>query len=165
MGTITFGVSSIEMGAIGNDGGPGTVLEALGKTNQNSCNLNQDEPTTTEFRSEEDDQPIYSTETPGPIALTYQIVDPDLDAMEKLFGGEITGSAGSRVWNMPASIISLEQTVKVTPKEGLKLTIPRAKVVARFTGEFTKANPFVLEVTATALTPEKTGVGALVWAE
>lgn len=162
MGLYTLGVAAISVGAIAGDGGPGTSLSPLGFTYQNSTRLNQDDPTVTNFYVEEQSQPVKVRSTPGEISLTFQVANPDIDTLIKVFGGTASGTSPNRVWNMPATIPTIEQTVKLEPQEGLKsVIIPRGSISAKLNGEFSQQNLFLLDITVTALVPEKTGVGPI----
>jgi len=165
MAKYTIGVSSITVGAIAGDGGPGTTLAALGLTMEDSCKLTQDDPTTTEFFAEEQDAAVFTKSKGGAIKLTFQVMDPDTDTLVALFGGSAPGTTPNKTWNMPATIPTIEKTVKVTPSEGMTVMIPRGSIVAKLNGDFSKKALFVIDVTVTALTPTKSGVGPIQFIE
>jgi hypothetical protein len=78
-----------------------------------------------------------------------------------LFGGAATGTSPAKTWNMPATTPTIEQTVKITPADGMTLIIPRGQVTAKLNGQFSRQNLFVIDVTVTALAPTKSGVGPI----
>lgn len=162
MPQYTIGLAGITVGDIAGDGGPGTSLTALGETYQNSCRLNMDDPTVTNFYVEEKTQPVKVKSVPGDITLTFQVANADTDTLVSLFGGTATGTSPNKVWNMPVTVPTIEKTVKLEPQEGFKaITIPRGSMSAKLNGEFSGQNMFVIDVTVTALAPTKTGVGPI----
>ena len=68
-----------------------------------------------------------------------------------LLGGN-KGENGS--WNAPEVIPSIEMSLRVTPKSGMVIEIPRARVVAKLNGSFSRSGVFLISVTATVLKAE-----------
>ncbi|QDK80831.1 hypothetical protein EXU85_20350 [Spirosoma sp. KCTC 42546] len=162
MALYTIGITSITVGAIAGDGGPGTSLTSLGYTLEKTAKLNQADATVTEFKVEEVDAAVYTKSTPGAITLTWSLANPDVDTMIAVFGGTASGTSPARVWNMPASVVAIEQTIKIIPSDGFKaITIPRGQLTAKLNGELTRDTLFVLDITVTALQPTKSGVGPI----
>jgi hypothetical protein len=58
----------------------------------------------------------------------------------------------------PDNIPVIEQSVKITPQQGLVFEIPRMKIVAKINGEFSKKALLLIEVTGTVLQPTKSGI-------
>ncbi|MDR2652263.1 MAG: hypothetical protein LBC68_08115 [Prevotellaceae bacterium] len=160
----TLGLSKIEIGAVGTDGGMGTVLAQLGYTYQDTCTMTMDDPETTDFIAEEVDDPVVSISRAGKINFNFSIMNADVNVLQKLLGGTITGDPSEgepEVWNAPASIPAIEQSIKITPNQGLQFSIPRAKVTAKINGSFSKTNIFLIEVACTVLIPTKAGESKL----
>jgi hypothetical protein len=153
----TIGLSSIEVGAIEDDGGMGTILSALGLTFQDTCKLQQDDPETTDFYAEEVDNPVFSMSRAGKTTFTFSIMNPELATLQSMLGGTISGSGDTAKWLAPDTLPIIEQSVKITPQQGLVFEIPRMKIVAKINGEFSKKGLLLIEVTGTVLQPEKTG--------
>lgn len=165
MAKYTIGIAAITLGAVAVDGGPGTSLAALGLTLADSCKLNQDDPETTSFFAEEQEAAVYVKTKAGAITLTFQIMNPDTATLVSLFGGSTNGATPNKTWNMPATTPTIEQTVKIAPQDGMTMIIPRGSVAAKLNGEFSRKNLFVIDVTVTALTPTKAGVGPIQFVE
>lgn len=125
---VTLGLASIKFGA------SASSLAALGLTYQDSCTVSQDDPETTEFYAEEEDDPIEITERPGAIRCNFQIMDPTAALAQK---------AGT----------SEEGVLEITPKKGLKLTFNRAKVSYKLDGQYGRGGLFLVNVSAVALKP------------
>jgi hypothetical protein len=153
----TLGLAKIEIGDIANDGGMGTSLDVLGQTLQGTCNISQDDPETTEFFAEELDDPVVSISKRGKTTLTFSIMNPDVQVLQKALGGTVSGSGDAAKWSSPTQIPIIEKSVKVTPQQGLIFEFPRVKIVAKINGAFSRDNIFVIEVTGTALQPTKSG--------
>ncbi len=144
----TFGLSKIEAKAVSAVDGD---YKILGMTYQDTCTLTQNEPEEIEHYAEESDSPIVSVSRPGKIILSFSIMDADVDTLVSLLGGN-KGENGS--WNAPEVIPSIEMSLRVTPKSGMVIEIPRARVVAKFNGSFSRSGVFLISVTATVLKAE-----------
>lgn len=156
--TYTLGLSSIEMGDMAPDGDMGTTLEVVGQTLTDSCSMTQEDPAVTEFTCEELDDPVISIERAGKTTFNFSVMNPDPTVLQKLLGGEVTGTGNSAVWGAPDVIPVIEKSVKITPKQGLQFSIPRMKISAKINGQFSRSNIFVIEVIGTVLAPTKAGV-------
>lgn len=165
MANLTRGVLSIMVGAIAGDGGPGTSLAVLGLTKKGTAKMTQADGTTTDLFAEEQDQPVDSITTQGDITFVWTVMNPDTATLVTLFGGTASGTSPNKIWNMPASVVSQELTVKITPKKGMSVIFPRAQVTARLNGDFTSEDLFGIDVTVKALVPTKSGVGPVQFVE
>lgn len=125
---VTLGLASIKFGAAAGS------LASLGLTYQDSCTVSQDDPETTEFYAEEEDDPIEIIQRPGAIRATFQVMDPD---------ATLAAKAGT----------SEEGILEITPKKGLKLTFNRAKVSYKLDGQYGRGGLFLVNVSAIALKP------------
>lgn len=157
----TLGLTKIEFAPLANDKGPGTVFTQLNTTKQDTAEMTQDDPTTTEFLVEESDTAIESSVTPGKIQFNFTVAQPDLDTLVTLFGGEITGTGASEQYEYPDVLVTVMKTVKITPKKGLIFQINNGQVVAKFNGKFSKSDIFGIDVTINVLQPEKAGIKPL----
>lgn len=121
---VTLGLASITFG--------GT---SLGLTYQDSCTVSQDDPETTEFYAEEEDDPIEITERPGAIRANFQVMDPT---------AALAAKAGT----------SEEGVLVITPKKGLAITFNRAKLTYKLDGQYGRGGLFLVSVSAIALKPQ-----------
>ena len=151
MATVTLGLSAI----LGKSGEPtkGDFDEAgytaFGLTYEDTAKMAQEDGEETEFYAEEEDDPIEVTEKAGKITFNFSIMNPELDTLKRLFGGDVA----SDVWAYPDAVATCEESLIIKPKKGLKFQVPRAKVKAKFNGDFSKKGLLLLEVTATVLKP------------
>lgn len=151
MAQITIGLASIQVADILADGGTGTTFAPLGYTYENTCKFTEADPETTSFYAEEVDDALDTTEKAGETKLNFSIANPDVDTLVAVFGGTKVGST----WNAPDTKPTIEKSVQITPKKGLKFTICRAKMVAKLNADFSRKGLFLVEVSATILAPTK----------
>jgi hypothetical protein len=154
----TIGLSKIEVGNVASDGGMGQTLAQLGLTYQDTCKMTQDDPETTDFYAEEVDDPVFSMSRAGKTTFAFSIMNPELTTLQKTMGGAITGTGDDAKWSPPDSIPVIEQSVRITPQQGIAFDIPRLKIVAKINGEFSKKGLFLIEITGTVLSPTKAGL-------
>ena len=149
---VTLGLSKI----LGKAGEPTTADFAetgytpYGLTYEDTCKFSQDDPTENEFNAEEEDDPVEIYSVPGKTTFTFSIMNPDLALLSRLFGGTVA----SDVWAYPDAVGSVEESVIIVPKKGLKFLVPRMKLVAKINGEFSKKGLLLVEVTGTVLKPK-----------
>lgn len=163
MGQITNGIDLIEIGDTGTDGAMATSLRVLGHTNIDSASITEADGTVTDFLVEELDTPIYSTNVPGKKTMTFQVADPDLEAFQEVFGGTITGTGDAAVWNAPQTIPRREISIKITPKIGYIIQIPRAILMPRLSADLGKNRLVMIEVTADILNPQDTDIAPIMF--
>lgn len=150
---ITIGLAKIEVAPLGVDGAMGSPLAQIGYTAEGSCTIETADPELTDFFAEEQDEPVHTASKMAVTTITFQLAAPDLAQCESVFGGNITGTGSAAVWNYPSSFETIEKSVKITPKEGLIFSIPRAKITAKFTGQFGRSETLKVEVVITVLKP------------
>lgn len=159
MNIVTLGLSAI----LGKSGEPtaGNFSETgytrYGLTYQDTAKMAQEEGESTEFYSEEEDDPIDEITKAGKITFSFSIMNPTLEVLKRLFGGEIA----SDIWAYPDAEASIEESLIILPKKGLKFQAPRTKLKAKFNGEFSKKGLLLLEVTATVMKPNTSGLKKL----
>jgi hypothetical protein len=134
-----------------------TTLTPLGYTYENTAQMQQEDGTTTDFNVEELDTPLATITKPGKLAFNFSIADPDVSTFASIFGGTVSGTGAGATWSAPDASPELEMSVSITPKQGLKFDIPRAKIAAKLNGTFSKENLFLIEVACTVLQPTKAG--------
>lgn len=159
-GQITTGVQAIAMGPIAVDGGMGTSLTTLGYTDADATNnFTQDDPTIQDFTALEVNDPIFRKKIDGAKNLRFTILDPDPDAMVRVLGGSVSGSAPNKTWSAPLVDAAIEQSVEITPDVGLTLSIVRGYVTAKINHDFSKTTgKLAVDVIVSILTPKKAGV-------
>ena len=81
-------------------------------------------------------------------------MDPELTTLKRLFGGEVA----SDVWAYPDAKATIEESLQIIPKKGLCFHVSRARIKAKFNGEFSKKGLLLLECSATVMKPNTAGV-------
>lgn len=155
----TLGLSKIEVGNIATDGSMGTALEQLGYTYQDTCKMTQEDAEETEHYAEEFDDPVVSTARGGKTTFAYSIMNPSVTVMAKLLGG--TADEETNTWEAPSKLPTVEQSVRITPEQGLKFEVPRMKLLSKINADFSKSGILLIEVAGTVLQPEASGVGKM----
>lgn len=83
-----FGLASLKIAPIADDGGMGTKLETVGETVSGTATMTQDDNTVTDFTIEESDSPVESiVTTAGKIAFNWSSYNIAYRFLEKLLGG------------------------------------------------------------------------------
>lgn len=86
--TKVFGLASVKMGAVANDGGMGTSLEQIGETVSGTASLTSEDNTVTDFNIEESDSPVESiVSQQGKMTFAWSTYDVGGRNMERFFGG------------------------------------------------------------------------------
>lgn len=156
MNIVTLGLSAI----LGKSGEPTkgdfteTGYSAYGLTYQDTAKMAQEDGESTEFYAEEEDDAIEEITKAGKTTFSWSIMNPTLELLKRLFGGDIA----SDIWAYPDAVASVEESLIIKPKKGLKFQVPRAKVKAKFNGDFSKKGLLLLEVTATVMKPTTSGL-------
>lgn len=140
---ITTGIAKVEI-----DG------DQLGYVEEDSFLINvEDNTTTTEFRVEEEEDPIYVTRSGSKIAsFEFKIADPDATTIEKLWGGT---SSGGDVTIAGFSKVLDDVSFLVESKLGWDISIESASVSAAPSGEMGRNSIFGIVVTVTPQGPIK----------
>jgi hypothetical protein len=127
MAVYTLGLASIEMGAVGSDGGMGTSLAQLGYTNKDSCSFTQEDPETEEFYAEEVDDPVVSISRAGKKTFNFSVMNPDVEVLTALLGGTSSGTGDAAVWSAPDTII-----LRISQNQCLHLTFQEDRPICLF---------------------------------
>lgn len=158
-GSIMMGLKKVESGDLASDGGRATIWQSLGYTNQDSCSLDQDDPTTTEIYAEEVDDPIYQSKKAGNRTITFEVHNPEFSTLVKLCGGKIN-SEGE--YEAEGSLPDIEQSLRLELTTGQVIIYPRVSIAAKFAGTIGKSENLKLTVNGTILQPLKEGEPAMV---
>lgn len=165
MANITLGLSSIK----GKAGEPTTEADIFkdtgytdyGHTYQDTAKMSMEDDTVTEFYCEEQDDPLEEIIEQGKILFNFSIMDPTIEMLQRLFGGNIDPSANPTMWKLPDTKATIEESVIITPKKGLAFHIPRGVLKAKLAGDFSKKSLLLLECTVTARKPKTKGLRML----
>ncbi|TDQ79586.1 hypothetical protein [Sphingobacterium yanglingense] len=160
-----LGLKAVKMGAVGADGGMGTVLtEILGATVKGTASLVLNEGSYTEIEIEEEDVAYDELTTQAPKwAFTLESYNMSGKALSEMGAGDLEpGTAGA-----PDSIgmdvpIDQEMSIECETKNGAKLQIARMLVRIRPQFDLMKEQFGKVIVTGTPLKPTKAGLKTVV---
>lgn len=156
----TLGLLKIEISDIAGDGGLGTSFAAIGKTYKDTADMQGVEPAVFEHYSEESDDPEETVITKGKVTVKWSIFDTDADTLVKVLGGTSTGTAPNKIWSVSDTGPLIYKSVKITPKTGKVISIVRAGIVGKINYKLSKNGVFMVDITATILTPTKAATAA-----
>lgn len=158
MSKVTLGLSAIlakdEELKAASDAFKEDSYTAYGLTYEDTCNMSQEDGETTEFYAEEEDEAIDEITKQGKTTFNFSLMDPTLDSLKRLFGGEIT----EKIWGYPDTVAEVEASIIIKPRKGLSFHISRGKVKAKFNGQFSKKGLMLLEISVTVMKPTTAGV-------
>ena len=157
MALFNLGVAKIEVSNIAADGGVGTVFAALGLTQEGSTKINFADATSTDLMVEEFDTAADSIITGGEKTIEFVIANPDEDTLVALMGGTKTGTGATTVYKAPGDTVTIEKSVKITPKKGMGWIFTRVQITAKPTSDLGKTTWIGVTVTGKALVPNKVG--------
>lgn len=164
MGKITRGLDKIEVGDVAVDGGPGTSLATLGFTDRDSpVTMVEADPTIDRLYAHEIDTPLDTEVTGGESPFIFTVVDPDLATMAEIFGGTVTGTGSTATYSMPSTKVIKRQTVKITPKKGLIVTIVDGAMYGKINGDWAKAGKVAIDVVVEPQQPTKADTDPIIW--
>lgn len=135
------GYKAFRMGAIGADGGMGTVLTALGTTVKGSVNATTSDAITKDFNIEEQTEAFESVVTAQPqLSGVLEIYDVDPDIAVKLWGGTVTstgtGATKKKVFTPPVVFVPLEVSSEIESLNGAVLSIVRTQLLPKWNLSF-----------------------------
>ena len=109
----------------------GADWKDLGDVYQDTCTLKDADGTSTVHKSETSSKKITQYEE-GDTTVELSLMDPDLEMLAKLFGGEITGTSGSRKWTRPRKLPYQEFAIWQLPEDGLLVGCPNCRIIPKF---------------------------------
>lgn len=149
----TYGLTKIEIADILPDGGCGTTWTQIGYTKVGATKMATEAGTETKLEAEELSTPLITIAGEETISLQTQLIVQTAENLLAVLGGTVTGSA----WAPAASKPVIEKSMKITPKAGKVVTIPRVSIVGSLNSPFTKTDLMYVDVKGTILAPSKSG--------
>ena len=156
----TLGLSKIEIGDIAQDGGMGSTLSQMGYTYKDTCTLTSEDPEKTEHYVEEVDDPVVVLSKAGKTTIDFSLANPSPETLVALAGGTASASVSGGekdIWEAPDSLPTIEKSIKLTPKQGYIIEIPRGNITAKMDGNLNQGDLFMLKVNIVVMKPTKSG--------
>jgi hypothetical protein len=145
---ITLGLSEIQVGVASSSGVMPGSLTKIGKAYKDSCKLNQGASDVTEHFEEGKPAPVVRKKSKKMPVLTFSLMDPDVDLLCSLVGGELTETTK---WGFDGTEIVQNKAIKVISEQGLIVDIPNGDVEAVINAEYSEKGIFLVDVTITPM--------------
>ena len=156
-----LGVASIHIGTIAADGDVSAAFATAGTIYKDTAEITQEQDADTEHFCEESDDAFAIVPGAKKTKIKWAITDFTPAALVALLGGTATGTAPNDSWTAPATSEIIEKSVKITPKSGKVITLPRVSLRAMINYKLAKAGIAQVMVEGTVMTPTKAGVAAI----
>jgi hypothetical protein len=161
--TYLTGIAKIEIGEIAVDGGAATSFESVGQIYKDTARMEQAEGESFEHEVEDVDDPVVIVPTKGRSTVEWAVIDFTPANLVKILGGAVTGTAPNDKWEAPDTAVIIEKSVKITPKSGKPVTLPRVSLRARINYALSKSGIGQVIISGTVLQPTKTGVKSIIY--
>jgi hypothetical protein len=154
---ITLGLSEILVGTAAAGGTMPGSMAKIGKTYQETCQLNQERAEVTEHFEEGRAAPEVRLKQKKVPVLTFSILDPDVAELIAYVGGTNIGTVDAPKWGMDGSEVVANKAIRVKSEQGLWIDIPNADIEAVVNARLTKKGLFLVDfiVTPMAVTSGK----------
>jgi hypothetical protein len=148
---IEYGLKSFKWKAIG-----GETLESLGKILVGTSKFTSEAPGLQQFYAAQNpDYPSISLkEKAGLTKIDFTLMEIDADVLVKLFGGVATGVDPAKSYAAPRNVADIHGMAELVTESGLKITIPKAYLVANFNWDISRTAISQIAVTITIELPD-----------
>jgi len=153
----SFGLKSLKIGDIPDDGTMSTMLAPVGLTYQDSASLKEADAAVTDVFAEEEDFPVETFEVLGQTLLAWSIMDYTPATLAEVKGGAVVNGA----WQAPASIVHIEKAVQIITKKDLLIEIPRLRLRAVINMAMKKKGIDLIDIKAPVLQPNNAVVAPI----
>lgn len=159
----SFGVKSIKVGEIPDDGSMGTVLAPVGLTYQDSASLKEADPAVTDVFSEEEDFAVESFQAIGQVLLAWSIMDYTPATLQVIKPGVLLaeGDFGIESWNAAVAAVNTERCVQIITKKNLLIELPRLQVRAVINMAMKKKGIDLVDIKAPVMLPSFPGLSSM----
>lgn len=112
----------------------------LGDVYQDGATLTEDERSKTTHKSLTSSRKIVKFGAPGDTKISCNLMSPDLDEMQRLFGGSIdtTSVSGHKIWTRPINYTPKPMALQILAEDGLTMRTVLAGVSPRFEINYTE---------------------------
>lgn len=159
--TRLLAVAKIELGAIAADGDVSSSFASPGTIYKDSAEITQEQEADVEHYCEESDDPFVIVPGTKKTKIKFSITDFTPAALVALLGGTAAGVAPADTWTAPSTTDIIEKSVKITPKSGKVITLPRVSLRATINYKLAKSGIAQVMVEGTVMLPTKTGVAPI----
>jgi len=159
----SFGVKSIKVGDIPDDGSMGTVLAPVGLTYQDSASLKEADPAVTDVFSEEEDFAVESFQQIGQMLLAWSIMDYTPATLQVIKPGVLLpeGDFGIDSWNAAVTAVNTEKCVQIITKRDVLIECPRLQLRAVINLAMKKKGIDLVDIKAPVMLPAYSGLSSM----
>ena len=154
MPKYSYGISSFLIGDINPvDGTMLNPVEFVEHVYKDTFNVTEEEGQTVDHYSEMDTTPKVSFTDVGKENIVFQCMDTAVAQLARFFGGSVVDVGGRDQWDKPATLVSVEKSVKAVTSDGTDLEYFRVKVTPRKNFQLRRNGIWLLDITMTPLVP------------
>jgi len=148
---IEYGLKSFKWKAVG-----GLTLESLGKILVGTPKFTAEAPSLQQFYAAQNpDYPaLQIKEKEGLSKIEFTIMEVDADILVRLFGGVATGVAPAKSYAAPRQSADIHGSAELITESGMKLTVPKAHLVANFNWDISRTAVSQIAVVITIELPD-----------
>lgn len=164
MSKYAYGIKSFKISDIDPATGlavPATTKEVKEDIFRETFSLVEEQGTTTDLYSEMDPTPKISFTEQGKETITFSIMETRPATLQLFLGGEVVTADGRDTWSKPDTFTDIYKHFEIETLDGTIVTSYRTKVMGRKNFQLRRNNIWLIEVTATPLTPEVDGLAPL----
>ena len=151
---ITLGLCQILVGEASKAGTMPTELSKIGKTYEDTCKMAQDAAEVTEHYEEGKSAPEVRKKKKKMPALTFSIMDANVNDLIAYVGGENIGSETEPKWGYDGDEVVANKAIKVETEQGLDFEIPNGDIEAVINADLSAKGIFLVEFTVTPMAVE-----------
>lgn len=153
--TLLKNLKQVLVGACTVDGTMPLAPTKIGIITGDGVTFVEGDTTIEDLKEARNPYPVGQNATPGIVSFTFPMMITSETDIATVKGGTV--SQGK--WKPGVSYSLIEQAVIIeTPKSSMKVEIPRASIIAKFSGKLADSGQVLLEVTVTPLDPGFDGV-------
>lgn len=121
----------------------------LGDVYQDGATLSEDERQKTTHKSLTSSRKVTVFGAPGDTKIECKLMSPDLEELQRLFGGSIdtTTVSGKKIWTRPVNFKPQPMALQILAEDGLTMRTVLAGVAPRFEISYTEDGIMLVPVT------------------
>lgn len=148
---ITLGLCQIKVGTASAEGTMPTDLAKIGKTYKDTCKIAQDAADVTEHYEEGKAAPEVRKKSRKMPALTFSIMDANVQDLIDYIGGENVGTDTVPKWGYDGDEVVANRAIYVETEQGLDFEIPNGDIEAIINADMSASGIFLVEFTVTPM--------------
>lgn len=164
MARVTYGAKKIEMGDFNPTTGESSNWVEV-PVYRDTITINEPEATVQEHFQQGRSSPRVRKITPQPMAIAFQLMDTDPDALQAALGGTVTTVNGAKKFNAPKYRGEQTKSLRITVEDDSIITVPRFSHFVRPNFAITETTINVLDVNGSVMDTGLAEVPDWTWEE